>query len=79
MGSVAKIWECVFLGQGRREIKSKLEGSLSFVGMKLVLVIIKAKHRIMISYIQYTFSTSTTLSTRWLGHDWQLAVFFIAP
>ena len=31
----------------------KLEGNLSFVGMKLVLVIIKVKHRIMTSYIQY--------------------------
>ena len=31
----------------------ELDGSSSFVGMKLVLVIIKVKHRIMTSYIQY--------------------------
>ena len=31
----------------------ELKGSLSFVGMELVLVIIKVKHRIMTSHIQY--------------------------
>ena len=34
-------------------VNSELERSLSFVGMKLVYVIIKVKHRIMTSYIQY--------------------------
>ena len=31
----------------------ELEGSLSLVGMKLVLLIVKVKHRTMTSYIQY--------------------------
>ena len=35
------------------EVNFELEGSLSFVGMKLVLVIIRVKYRIMTSYIQY--------------------------
>ena len=47
----------------------ELEESLSFVGMKLVLVIIKVKYRIMTSYIQYkiqykyNFSTNLDLTT----------------
>ena len=46
---------CLFWGKVKFEAGWKFE----FVGMKLMLVIIKVKHRSMTSHIQYKFSTST--------------------
>ena len=48
---MAKCWESFFGGERGKSLE--LEGSLSFVEMKLVLLIIKVKRRIMTSCIQY--------------------------
>ena len=51
IGQCGKVLGMCFL-EGRGE-SLELEGSLSFVEMKLLLVIIKVKHKIMTSCIQY--------------------------